>query len=219
MRLSVARRLGAVAVLSVMLGLGSCSLSRPAPLKHSYLLHATRPSTAVTAEASAPSARASTALRVNRFVVAQPFDGRPLVYRADALRFEVDFYSEYLALPATMVTERAIQWLSAARLFSAVVPMASSLDAAYVLEGAVTDLYGDFRDPAKPQAVIAIRFLLAREDAGSRVLLDRQFARAVPIGDRAAATLIEGIDRGLTEILTEAEQAIAATLPAAPRAN
>ena len=37
--------------------------------------------------------------------VAAPFRGRQLVYRAAELRYETDYYQEFLIPPATMLTE------------------------------------------------------------------------------------------------------------------
>lgn len=186
-----------MAVFAVGVIAAGCSLSRPAPLKNSYLLNAAR-------EGAAQPTAFPGALRVNRFTVAQSFNGRAMVYRADDQRFEVDFYNEFLALPATMMTERATSWLSAARLFEAVVPMTSGLDTHFLLEAEVTDFYGDFRQAADPKAVLAARFYLAREGAG-RVLYERAITRSVPIAGTGATHLVRGLEQALSQTLTELE--------------
>ncbi len=191
--------------LCAALILGGCSLSRPTPVKQSFLLNAERSGAAAPTTFPLP-------VRVNRFVVAQPFDGRPLVYRAADLRFEIDFYNEFLALPATMVTERTMRWLADARLFSAVVPMTSNIDARHVLEGAVWTMHGDYRNPQAPTATIGIRFLLARDDTGGSTLLDQSFTRTVKVTDRTPERLVAAIDEALSGILGELEVALAAAL-------
>jgi len=187
--------------------LAACSLSRPAPVKQSFLLNATRPATTT---AAAPANAG--ALRINRFTVAQPADGRPIVYRATDLRYELDFYSEFLALPATMLTERTIAWLSDARLFAAVVPMTSSLDTRYVLEASAFRLGGDFRDPQAPRAMLGVRYILARDDAPGSILMDRAFEQSVPITDRSADALVAGLDRALAGMLGDLEGQLRAVL-------
>ncbi len=200
------RRLAALCGLAcAALVLGACSLSRPTPVKQSFLLAAER-------AGAASTNGVPVALRVNRFVVAQPFDGRPLVYRAADLRFEIDFYNEFLALPATMLTERTMRWLADARLFSAVVPMNSNVDARHVLEGAVWTMHGDYRNPQAPTATISIRFLLARDDTPGPTLLDRSFTRTVKVTDRSPERLVAAFDEALSGILGELESAIAAAL-------
>ncbi|MFN0299813.1 MAG: hypothetical protein ACKVQU_05610, partial [Burkholderiales bacterium] len=184
MRRSPRRLLGRFLALACLVSaLGACSLSRPAPVKQSFLLSAER-------AGAATSSGMPLALRVNRFVVAQPFDGRPLVYRASDLRFEIDFYNEFLALPATMLTERTMRWLGDAKVFSAVVPMTSSLDARHVLEGAVWTMHGDYRNPQAPSATLGVRFLLARDDAAGPTLLDRSFTRTMKVNDRSPERLV-----------------------------
>lgn len=184
-----------VVLASLLLGAG-CSLTQPAPLKLAYLLDpppartqlvATRPPAAV--------------LRVNRFAVAQPFDGRALVYRLGDTRYEADYYHEFLAFPATMLTESTLRHLAATGLFKAVVPMTSSLDSRLVLEASVVSLYGDFR-AATPNAVIGIRFLMAR-DGGGEILYDKLIERRIALNGRNAAALVTGYDTALGEVLRE----------------
>lgn len=188
-------------VLAIMLLASGCSLSRPAPVKQSFLLDSARVGAAQTKAFSG-------ALRINRFTVAQSFNGRAMVYRADDRRFEVDFYNEFLALPATMVTERATSWLAAARLFDTVVPMTSGMDTQYLLEAEITDFYGDFRSASDPRAVLAARFFLAREASG-RVLYERTIARSVPIAGFGAAQLARGLEQALSETLAQLETDLA----------
>lgn len=188
-------------VLAAAMIASGCSLSRPAPVKQSFLLDAARTG------ATQPKAFAGV-LRVNRFTVAQSFNGRAMVYRADDQRFEVDFYNEFLALPATMMTERATSWLAAARLFDTVVPMTSGMDTHYLLEAEVTDFYGDFRSANDPRAVLAARFFLAREASG-RVLYERAIARSVPIAGAGAAQLVRGLEQALSETLAQLEADLA----------
>lgn len=194
----LSRRAGAIMVLLTMTGITlGCALSRPAPVKQSFLLHASR--------AGAAQAKGfSGALRVNRFTVAQSFNGRAMVYRADDQRFEVDFYNEFLALPATLMTERTTSWLAASRLFETVVPMTSGMDTQFLLEAEVTDFYGDFRQASTPKAVLAARFYLASEGSG-RVIYERAISRSVAIPEAGAAQLVRGLEQALAETLAELE--------------
>ncbi len=196
-RLRTGAAIAVITVLAMVAMVGGCSLSRPAPVKQSYLLNATR-------DGAAKVKAFPGALRVNRFTVAQSFNGRAMVYRADDQRFEVDFYNEFLALPATMMTERTTSWLSASRLFESVVPMTSGMDTRYLLEAEVTDFYGDFRQANAPRAVLAARFYLAQEGSG-HVLYERAISRSVTIDDPSAPQLVRGLERALSETLGELE--------------
>ena len=187
---------------ALLVALTGCSLTQPAPVKQTFLLDPALPTATTTNATTATTTRAaSSVLRINRFVVAQPFDGRTLVYRISDTRYEADYYNEFLAFPATMLTENVIRHLAASRLYQAVVPMTSSIDSKLVLEGAVVHLYGDLRSSGA-HAVLGIRFLLAR-DGGGEILYDRLIERRVAVAARSASALVAGYDAALGQILAE----------------
>ncbi len=196
----------ALALMLLVVALAGCgvSLSRPAPEKMSFLLHASRAS-------AQPAARAHAhTLRINRFDVAQPFSGKPLVYRTGETRFETDFYNEFVATPAGMLTERTAGWLRDARTFRNIIPMTLTIEHRYVLEATGVEMYADLRDAAQPQAVLSIRFYLARDDAQSAILYDKTIARRVPLGARAPEAIAAGLDRALIGVLETLEADLAA---------
>ena len=87
--------------------LAGCALTRPAPVKETYLLEPAMPP-------AARDARSRCRVRVATVNVAAPFRGRQFVYRDDALRYETDYYSEFLVAPAAMLTEQTVRALAAA---------------------------------------------------------------------------------------------------------
>jgi cholesterol transport system auxiliary component len=182
-------------VVAASLVLGACAITQPAATKQSFLLNPIAP-------AATPAGHPHV-LRVNRFVVAQPFDGRSLVYRTEAQRYEADYYNEFLAQPATMLTEGAMRYLVADGAFRAAVPMNSSVDARYVLEGAVASVHGDFRAGQSPAAVLAIRFLLVRDDISSGLVYERLIERRVDFEVRSARALVVALDAAYGSILAE----------------
>ena len=186
------------AVAACLAMCAACSLSRPAPIKQSFLLHATR-------AGGAPAAAVPQTLRINRFDVAAPFNAKPLVYRLAETRFEPDYYNEFVANPAGMLTERATTWLREAGVFKNVIPMSSTLDHRFVLEAAGTELYGDFRDPGAPAAVLAMRFFLARDDARAEIVYDKTLTRRIAIASRTPEAVVTGLDQALDGVLRELE--------------
>src|SRR5262252_10620416 len=182
---SFARR----AIFAAMLcALAACSLTRPATVKQTYLLQPQPPTQA----ASAP--RPGT-LKIGTIAVAAQFRGKALLYRETDLKYEADFYNEFLVSPSAMLTESAAAWLAADHVFRDVLPASANADGDYVLEGFVSEFYGDFREGARPVAVITVKFFLVDNRSSSGVpMWQTQLTQRAPISSRNADALVGGFD-------------------------
>ena len=192
--------------LSTAAALFIAACSQPAPLKSTFILRPARPA------ASGAPARAAT-LRVDAVTVAAPFRDRALVYRESELKYETDFYNEFLIAPSPMLAEAIAGWLSAAGLYRAVLPPSSTLDADLSLDAFVTELYGDLRDAGKPAAVVAIKFfLLATGGAPGSFLWTGELQARRDVPSPSAEAMVGGLDAALGEVLEQ----LAAALRALP---
>jgi cholesterol transport system auxiliary component len=204
-----ARALAAIAVLVLAGTLAACSLSRPSPLKHMYLIEAAPPPAAAAAK--------NVSVRIGAINVASAFRGRTLVYRRDELTYESDFYSEYFVAPAAMLADATAKALIAANVFRRVIPPgASPDDADYVLDGFVTELYGDLRESGKPASVLTATFYLSTTTTSSpKIVFTREYRQRVAAGDGSPDALAHGWNTALSAMLADLARDLAAlSLPA-----
>jgi len=190
------------AVLLVLLS--ACGFSRPAPVKQTYLLQATAPTQAAASPRPA-------ILKVGSISVAAPFRGKSLVYREGDLKYESDFYNEYFVSPSAMLTEGAATWLAAAGIFKEVLPAAANADGNFVLEGFVSELYGDYRDEAKPAAVLTGKFFLIDNRLLSGVpVWQTELKQRVPLSTRSPDALAAGLNTAWSAMLADLSREVAA---------
>jgi len=191
-------------LLAASLVLGACSLSRPSVEPAAYYLSVTRP----TPEASAPK---PVTVRVRPFRAAPMYERKEFLYRLDGERVVADFYNEFADNPESMITGALIEWLKSSQLFKAVIAPRVPVDTPYALDGTIVELYGDFREPGKPAAVLAIQFYLVGTGADDRdIVFDRRLEERVPISAQTAQALVQGYNEALRRILATLERDLAA---------
>ena len=152
-------------------------------------------------------------LAVRRLRVSPKYEGKGLVYRLGELNYESDFYNEFFVSPVSMFTEEVRKRLAGSGLFKRVVDPSSLLASAYVLEGAVTVLYGDYRVSTAPKAVMEIQFLLLEEtDVSPEIILQRQYHKEEPLNGSTPDALVKSWNTALSQILTEFENDLKNTI-------
>ncbi|HEY3179139.1 MAG TPA: ABC-type transport auxiliary lipoprotein family protein [Casimicrobiaceae bacterium] len=190
-----------VAIAAIVLA--GCSLSRPAPIKQQYLLDPPAP-TAV------PKPQ-PTSVRVGTINVAAPFRGRSFVLREADLRYETDYYNEFLVPPATMLTELTSRALERSKAFARVVPPGYSADADWVLDGFVSALYGDERDGKKVSADVSVSYYLFQASGGSGMpVWTHDYQKHVPIATTSTEAYAAALNTAFGEIFAELARDLAA---------
>jgi uncharacterized lipoprotein YmbA len=178
---------------------GCIQLTKSFPEKQFYALEVSHPG-------SAAAAAPGTILRVRRFLAAPQFEGRGLVYRTGEWQYESDFYHEWFAAPSALVTQQVQSWMAASGLFQHVLDPASALEETQAMEGTIAELYGDYRDPSAPKAVLAIRVRLTSENPGGfRIVFAQDYRQTVTVPDESPGALVRAWNEELQRILTELE--------------
>ena len=152
-------------------------------------------------------------LRVGSITVGAPFRGRSFVFRETDLKFETDYYNEFLVAPGANISEATARALAAAKVFASVAPQGVVVDPDWLLDGFVDALYGDARNVDKPIAVLTITYFLRRASGDAGVpIWTRTYERRVPFTPGSAAAYTAALNNALGEILAE----LARDLSAAP---
>jgi len=190
----------------LFLSIGCINLERSYIEKHYFVLDS------FPAENTSPPDTGKV-LAVRRLRVSPKYEGKGLVYRLGELNYESDFYNEFFVSPVSMFTEEVRKRLAGSGLFKRVVDPSSLLASAYVLEGAVTVLYGDYRVSTAPKAVMEIQFLLLEEtDVSPEIILQRQYHKEEPLNGSTPDALVKSWNTALSQILTEFENDLKNTI-------
>ena len=193
-----------------VLALAGCSaISRPSPVRQTFLLDPPAPPAVAHSQPGT--------LRVGTVNIAAPFRGKTFVYRVSDLRFDTDYYVEFLVPPATMLTEQTTRALDHAKPFARIAgPGAgAAADAEWVLDGFATALYADTREAAKPAAELDITYYLT-PTAGSQEtpVWTREYRQRVPMRDATPVAYAEALNKAFGEIVSELARDLAsAQLP------
>jgi hypothetical protein len=182
-------------LLTCVCGLTGC-LSRPALNKQTFVFN-TPANDATNAVASAQM------LGIRSLQIAAPFEGRSLVYRTGEFTYVRDPYAEFLVSPAEELMTPVRGWLRGNGDFGAVVEAGSAPKPDTLVEISVSQLFGDFRQPEHPTAVMSIQFIFfdATNDVLGKMIFQKEYSRSIPLSEPTAAGLMAGWEQALSEIL------------------
>jgi cholesterol transport system auxiliary component len=190
-------------LLACVCGLTGC-LSRPALNKQTFAF-------GIPAVAATNVVASDHVLGIRNLQIATPFEGRSLVYRTGEFSYVRDPYAEFLEPPAEELMAPVCGWFRGNGDFSAVAEGDSALKPDTLVEVSVNRLFGDFRQPEHPAAILTIRFVFfdAPNGVPGKVILEQECSRNIPLNAPTAAALMEGWNQALAEILAEVSSDLA----------
>ena len=141
--------------------------------------------------------------------VLPPYNIRNFVLRESDVEFSTSYYTELLMAPAENFRNGFYIWFAASGVFSD-VSIVNRSGMSHSLSVSVLEFYGDAVDE---QAMLKIKVSLFDEKTnGLRVLLSKDYTQNVEIDETTAEELLRAFNKGLTQILIEAEQDIVKAL-------
>ena len=193
--MNLAARLLRPGILALLLFCFGCvSLERSYPEKRYFVIEAK--------DATSANPGDGPTLAVNNLNISPRYAERAFVYRTSETEYEADFYNQFLSSPAVMITEEARKALAASSKFKFVVGPSSSLAANYALEGSINSLYGDFRKPNAPAAVLEIELFLYNENPGNPgIVLQKRYMKSVLLRERSPEALARGWSEALEAVV------------------
>jgi cholesterol transport system auxiliary component len=201
---------GTCLAVIMMCPTGCLDLKKSYPEKRSFVLD-------VGAPPQETPANGAIVLKINKLRVSPLFAGRAMVYRVADLQYESDFYDEWFVAPGTLVTQQVHQWLSRSAGFETVVVGTNHVEPTHLLEGTVTEFYGDFR--AAPRAVLGLELHLL-DAIHERQFFRRTYHQDVPLSDQSSDALARGLTEALRAVLVDVARDIAAVeLVRTPRSS
>lgn len=180
--------------LAAALAVSACSLRQPAVTVETFSFD-------IPTASRGPVG--GSAISVLPFTAGPRAAGQMLLYRADDLRYEHDFYNRFLAPPAQMLTGGLRRYLSQARAGQIREPGAP-LESDLIVQPRVTELYADYRDASRPRATVTmVIVLIKREPGGNRELFERTYRRSIPMKAVSPAAAVQGWSEGIGQIFWE----------------
>lgn len=178
-------------------GLTGC-LSRPALTKQSFSFD-------LPAASATNVVNSNLVLGIRSLQIDTPFDGRSLVYRTGAFEYKRDPYAEFLEAPGEELLPAISEWLRRSGSFDAVVAGGGALKPDLFVEIHVSKLFGDFRQPTHPTAVIAVQFMFfdATNGIPGKAILKKECSRNTQLNAPTAVALMAGWNDAWGEILSE----------------
>jgi cholesterol transport system auxiliary component len=188
--------LSLTAMLMALLS-GCVSLERTYPDKRFFVLEVNG-----AASASSGGAVNDAILQVSTLRISPRYQDRSFVYRVSDTGYETDFYNQFLASPAGLISEEIRKGLIAEQLFKFVISPSNSQAPSYVLDGTINGIYGDFRNLNAPAGVIDLEiFVTSDVPAKPGILMQKRYVKSVPVSSRSPEALVKSWDQALEEIV------------------
>ncbi|MGH7971400.1 MAG: hypothetical protein ACREIC_21995 [Limisphaerales bacterium] len=142
---------------------------------------------------------------LRRVSISPVFQSRSFTYRTGENSYEQDPYAGFLIPPERALEESIRASMRASAVFGRVVEPGSRITPSLIVEVAIKELYGYFRNPSRPVATMALHFMCyeTRDGAPQRVILDTFCSHETLLAAKTPAALMAAWDADLREIMNQ----------------
>jgi ABC-type uncharacterized transport system auxiliary subunit len=187
-----------VALFACLFLLGSCFPGSTAPARvELYTLDYAPP--------VAARGHLNQVIRVDRFSVAQSYNGPAMVYRPEACRLAVYRYHRWRTGPGEMVTDYLVRDFRSSGLFEAVFSFRQSEDARFEVDGAVEEFL-EAKEGNGWKAILVLDVTLldrSKPDITSRVMFQKRYRAIEPISDQSPGGFARGMSAAMARLSAE----------------
>lgn len=167
----------------------------------------------VVQRSGAPRPRTSTMLEILPFRVDPAFQGSGLVQRLGPTEYREDYYHQFIAPAADMVTAATRNWLADSGLFEQVVNGQRFSAEAFMLSADIIAMHGDRRQTSTPTVVMAMRVIVSnRRLQKETTLYTKKYEVCRPWNPDTPEGLVQGLDSCLVAILEALEEDLHASV-------
>lgn len=181
--------------------LGGC-FSVASPEQNHYLLQVTMP-------AQQHKTKRARVIAVNMPLIAQQFASRYFVYRTSHIQYRTDFYNLFLLQPNQQLQQILINYLNRLSTVRQAVDESNPQSAIWKLHSRITELYADYRDRAKPTAIMSIDFSFFRDQHGKpQLIFQKTYTERTPLQAKDSESLVNAWSVDLSNILKQLSRRI-----------
>jgi hypothetical protein len=169
----------------------------------------------IPANAQHQAAAAGDTLKIRYCRATAPFDSQYFLYRTQAGQYQQDYYKQFLTPPNEQITEQLRIWLEQGGVFRNVLAASTATTAGYILEPHLLAMYANFSDPAKPETVLKMHFILLKiNSAGqsSTIVMDTTYDSKESFEKRTGGDIVKNYNSSLETIFARLQSDIAASL-------
>ncbi len=138
-------------------------------------------------------------IRIERFSVAQFFNGAAMVYKPSLYRFDSYPYSRWAVNPGDLVSDFLLRDLRKCGLFKGVLSYDASEPARFVLEGSIEDFFESDEGPSS-RAVFTVNVLMLddkKKEPAQKLFFQKTYRLEIPLAERSPGELARGLSSAM----------------------